>query len=404
MSWGSTDPLLDFAAALEQMSAQGRRRQLRSARIEGPFIVHQNGERLLNFGSNDYLGVVAEGLVESSRSESDGILCGATASALVCGWTPQHERLAVAIAEAEVSEAAVVFPSGYAACSGAVATLCKSGDLILSDELNHASLIDGCRASRAHRLVYPHRDFNFVRDFLSRERGRFKHVWIVTDGVFSMDGDIAPLQELSQIAEQYGANLLVDEAHGTGVLGERGSGLCEALALQDKIPIRIGTLSKAVGHQGGFVVGPRIVIDYLIQFCRPLIYSTSLAPVTAAGACHVIEQMGNWNDRREHVASLARHARTRIDNDSTLMPTFSASELESGIPIVPLVVGSDQNAVSLSSQLREQGFFVPAIRPPTVPEGTARLRLSLSAAHQIDHVDALIDAILMHAFCHRVRR
>lgn len=364
--------------------------------------------RLLNFGGNDYLGVVADRLVpdwqNSTLANSSGarsIPGGATASALVCGWTPQHERLAASIARAESVEAAVVFPSGYAACSGCVATLCRPDDLILSDELNHASLIDGCRSSRAHRVVYPHRDFNFVRDFLTQNRDSFAHAWIVTDGVFSMDGDIAPLRKLADLAEQYRATLIVDEAHGTGVLGDRGSGLCEALGLQDRITIRIGTLSKAVGHQGGFVVGPKVVIDYLIQFCRPLIYSTALAPITAAGACEVIEQMADWHERRKHVASLARHARKRLQSETSFAANAdsakSLSELESGIPIVPLIVGSDAHAVELSGRLREQGFFVPAIRPPTVPEGTARLRLSLSAAHQLEHVDALIDAIVKAA-------
>lgn len=398
------DPLPDFAASLEKASAQGRRRKLRPVCVAGPFLIDEDGKQLLNFGGNDYLGVVADALV-ANRDVKDlaipggGVIpSGATASALVCGWTPQHERLAKSIAQAEGSEAAVIFPSGYAACSGSVATLCRSGDLILSDELNHASLIDGCRSSRAQRVVYPHRDASFVRELLAQRRNEFEHVWIVTDGVFSMDGDVAPLGELVEIAERYRVNVLVDEAHGTGVLGARGSGLCEALGLRDKIPIRIGTLSKAVGHQGGFVTGPRVVIDYLIQFCRTLIYSTALAPITAAGACCVIEQMGQWTDRREHLASLARHTRHRLQHETAFAPmqgsTAELSELESGIPIVPLIVGSDVRAVELSGRLSEQGFYVPAIRPPTVPEGTARLRLSLSATHQMEHIDALIDAIL----------
>ncbi len=389
------DPLSGFAAALDQVAAQNRRRQLRPSRIAGPFLIQQDGTRLLNFGGNDYLGVVADALTDSGVAARSELPSGATASALICGWTPQHERLATAIAQAEGSEAAVVFPSGYAACCGAVATLCRAGDLILSDELNHASLIDGCRSSRAQRMVYPHRDASFVRALLSQKRSQFEQVWIVTDGVFSMDGDAAPLPELVAIAQQYQATLLIDEAHGTGVLGERGSGLCEALGLQEKIPIRIGTLSKAVGHQGGFVTGPRTVIDYLIQFCRTLIYSTALAPVTAAGACEVIEQMGGWGDRRSHLASLARYTRERLQRESWFSPSDVAalSELESGIPIVPLVVGSDERAVQLSRRLAERGFYVPAIRPPTVPEGTARLRLSLSAVHQTEHVDSLIEAI-----------
>ncbi|TWT64636.1 aminotransferase class I/II-fold pyridoxal phosphate-dependent enzyme [Allorhodopirellula solitaria] len=394
-------PLANFAAALEQMTAQGRRRQVQPVYLDGPWLIDAGGQRRLNFGGNDYLGVVADALVSvgqdrggGTAGEAAGVPGGAAASALVCGWTPHHERLAKAIATAENCEAAVIFPSGYAACSGCVATLCRAGDLILSDELNHASLIDGCRASRAQCLVYPHRDVAAVSEILSQRRSEFNQVWIVTDGVFSMDGDVAPLGELVDLADQHDAQLLVDEAHGTGVLGARGSGLCEAVGLQERIGIRIGTLSKAVGHQGGFVTGPRVVIDYLIQFCRPLIFSTALAPTAAAGACRVIEQMEAWQERRKHLTRLAQHARGRLHNETTLMPCRDWSELESGIPIVPLIVGSDQRAVDLSRRLGEQGYYVPAIRPPTVPEGTARLRLSLSAAHQQEHVDALIDTVI----------
>jgi 8-amino-7-oxononanoate synthase len=368
---------------------------VRPHQVDGPYLITPEGTRLLNFGGNDYLGVVANRLGETSRSTSVAA-CGAGASALVCGWTPHHEQLATAIATAEGCEAAVIFPSGYAACSGTIATLCGSGDLILSDQLNHASLIDGCRASTAQKIVYPHRDVSFIRDCLSRRRDEFRHVWIVTDGVFSMDGDVAPLRELVAIAETFAAQLIVDEAHGTGVLGCRGSGLCEAVGVQDKIHIRIGTLSKAIGHQGGFVVGPRIVIDYLIQFCRTLIYSTALAPITASGATAMIEQMGDWTDRREHLAALSRHARARLEAELTsrCISFANSSSLEKGIPIVPLIIGPDRDTVALSERLRDRGFFVPAIRPPTVPEGTARLRLSLSAAHRHEHVDALIDAII----------
>ncbi|EMI41927.1 aminotransferase class I/II-fold pyridoxal phosphate-dependent enzyme [Rhodopirellula sp. SWK7] len=404
-------PFDDFAASLDQMSSLGRRRRLVVQSVSGPYLVTAQSVRLLNFGGNDYLGVVADGLAhrssgptalsvpDSAEEESQGdeglVACGATASALVCGWTPHHEQLAAAIARAEGTEAAVVFPSGYAACSGAIATLCRQGDLILSDQLNHASLIDGCRASKADREIYPHRDVECVDRILSERRGEFRRVWIVTDGVFSMDGDTAPLHDLVRVARKHDAQILVDEAHGTGVLGPRGGGLCEAMGVQQEIAVRIGTLSKAVGHQGGFVAGPRVVIDYLIQFCRTLIFSTALSPRTAVGAHRVITSMADWTDRREHVANLAVHLRRQIAD--CLPDEFTAiepvSELDEGIPIVPIIVGDDARAVEISERLRERGFFVPAIRPPTVPEGTARLRVSLSAAHRLEHVDDLIDAI-----------
>jgi len=385
------DPYHSFSQSLEQMSDRGRRRRLVVQRTDGPYLVNGDQARMLNFGGNDYLGVVAGGPIDASLRPDhvETIPSGATASALVCGWTPHHQRLADSIARLEGTEAAVVFPSGYAACSGTVATLCRENDLILSDALNHASLIDGCRISPAQTIVYPHRDTDRVAELLKQHRDRFEKVWIVTDGVFSMDGTCAPLPELVRLARTHDAALIVDEAHGTGVLGHSGGGLCHAMQLSNEIPIRIGTLSKAIGHQGGFVAGPRVVIDYLIQFCRTLIYSTALSPQTAAGAGWVIDHMALWNDRRDHLASLARHLRSRIGAETS---DRFATDLEAGVPIVPIIVGEDQRTVDLSLRLREQGFYVPAIRPPTVPEGTSRLRVSLSAAHSIEHVDALLDA------------
>ena len=179
---------------------------------------------------------------------------GATASGLVCGWTDRHEKLAEAIAIFEGTEASVVFPTGYAACMGTVATLGRKADLILSDQLNHASLIDGCRLARAEVSVFPHRDVDAVEHVLRKRSSEFRTTWIVTESVFSMDGHVAPLAELCELADRYGAKLIVDEAHGTGVLGETGRGACQALNVDARVPIRIGTLSKAIGAQGGFVL------------------------------------------------------------------------------------------------------------------------------------------------------
>lgn len=376
-----------FEDRLAEIDRQSRRRRLKESTLDGVDLRTPDGKRLLNFGGNDYLGVVAAQSTGAPQRPVGPIPSGASASSLVCGWSSHHEQLANAIARLERCESAVVFPSGYAACSGAVATLCQPDDLILSDQLNHASLIDGCRMSKATKEVYPHRDVDFVERTLRSQRSKFASVWIVTDGVFSMDGNMAPLVALSDLAAKYNAQLIVDEAHGTGVLGPSGGGLCEALQLQDRIPIRIGTLSKAIGHQGGFVAGPQIVVDYLVQFCRSLIYSTALSPVVADGAREVIESMQGWQERREHVASLSRSFRTAMKIPG------SGGAVEAGIPIVPVIVGSDEKTVALSSHLREQGFYVPAIRPPTVPEGTARLRVSISAAHTRDQINSLVNVL-----------
>lgn len=385
---------------LRQTADQSRQRRLNLMTIEGTFISSDDGRRFVNFGGNDYLGVVADQTSRTTRVSdpyTPTVPSGASASSLVCGWTSHHADLADQIARLERTEAAVVFPSGYAACSGTIATLGGPRDLILSDVLNHASLIDGCRAAKATKLIYPHLDCDFIRDALSARRGEFESVWIVTDGVFSMDGDAAPIPDLVEIADRYDCSLIVDEAHGTGVLGDSGGGLCEAMEMRDRVAIRIGTLSKAIGHQGGFVAGPKVVIDYLIQFSRPLIYSTALSPIVAAGAADVIRSFPNWQDRRNRIADLSRMFRERINICLPSSAVPNLSRLESGIPIVPVIIGSDQDAVSLSKRLGDAGFFVPAIRPPTVPDGTARLRVSITAVHQPEQLRDLADAI-KHSF------
>lgn len=380
---------------LDQLRRAGRLRHLVARQPQGAELVEPGGRRLINFGGNDYLGLATEHSSEDSftgtlspakpREKGQPVASGSGASALVCGWTAAHERLARQIATLESTEAAVVFPSGFAACSGAVATLAEAGDLVLSDELNHASLIDGCRLSRAERVIYPHRDVEFVARVLRERRERFARVWIVTDGVFSMDGHIAPLGPLCDVAEAYDATMVVDEAHGTGVLGTSGSGVCEALGVKPRVPIRIGTLSKAIGTQGGFVAGPSSVIDYLINRCRPLIYSTALAPAAVEAAGRAIESFRTQPQRRQRVKQLATTLRELL--------SLPAGPVESTVPIVPVVIGDDSQAVQASRQLAAEGFFVPAIRPPTVPEGTARLRISLSAAHSDASLESLAAAL-----------
>lgn len=369
-----------LSARLVELDQAQRRRRLVPRTAVGVYLLDRDGRRLLNFGGNDYLGLAME------RSVSTELSSGSMASALVCGWSEQHDQLAEKISALESTESAVLFPSGYAACSGTVATLAGKDDLILSDQLNHASLIDGCRLSRAQRVIYPHRDFAHVEDLLRQRRGEYTRVWIVTDTVFSMDGHIAPLRELCDIAEQYDACLIVDEAHATGVLGETGSGACEALDVKQRIAIRIGTLSKAIGSQGGFVAGPAAVVDYLINACRSLIFSTSLAPPAVTAAAAGLESIAAEPERRQRVGQLSRRLRERLSLD--------ADPIESSVPIVSWIIGADQQAVEASARLADAGFYVPAIRPPSVAEGTARLRISLSAAHDEKMVDSLARAVL----------
>lgn len=372
----------DLAQRLDELRDHGRLRQLRSRQSDGVWITESDGERLLNFGSNDYLGMAS---FAASKLPTEKRAIGARASGLVCGWTDRHQLLADKLAQFEGTESAIVFPTGFAACSGTIASLGRRGDLILSDELNHASLIDGCRLSAASRVIYPHQDVDWIDRHLRQHRDEFERVWIVTDTVFSMDGHVAPLRELSKTAQEHRAVMVVDEAHATGVLGSKGSGLCEAMDVKEHAPIRIGTLSKAFGGQGGFVACPQTVADYLVNHCRSLIFSTALSLPAVESALIVLEHRDEMLRRKTHVNRLARKLRTTLGIDS--------GPVESEIPIIPIVIGSDEKAVSASNRLRRLGLFIPAIRPPTVAEGQARLRVSLSADHTTEMLDRLIEGL-----------
>ncbi len=362
-------------------------RQLQPRRIEGAYLIDVSGRRLVHFGSNDYLGFSSD----SSNEPKLALNSGAGASALVAGYTSWHDQLCQELAAWESTEAAVLFPSGYAACSGTVATLADPGDLLLSDELNHASLIDGCRLSKAQRIVYRHRDVEQVEQCLIQSRSQYERCWIVTESVFGMDGDVAPLDQLSDLAQRYDAHLIVDEAHGTGVLGPDRSGGCSHFDLKTKVPIRIGTLSKALGSHGGFVVGPRVVIDYLINRCRSLIFSTAGSPLTISAALEAVTTVRHDDSRTKQVQQLAQRLRDQLHRNfpNRVPPTQVPT-----VPIVPLVIGDNATTVKLSQQLYEAGFFVPAIRPPTVPDGTARLRISVTAAHTSEQIDLLCDTLI----------
>jgi 8-amino-7-oxononanoate synthase len=311
---------------------------------------------------------------------------GAGASPLISGYLPPVRHLERALAAWEGTEAALVFSSGFAANVGVVNTLAGPEDVIFSDELNHASLIDGCRLSSAQVRVYRHIDLEDLEALLIRHGPAARRRIIVTDSVFSMDGDWAPLPEILKLAQKHDALLLVDEAHATGVLGEHGRGLTEFLlgleCLAHSRLIKVGTLSKALGSQGGFVCGTRMLIEGLVNRCRPYIYSTGLAPPSAAAARRALRVVQEEPDRRRHLLALASVLRTRLQN-------LGYSNMPSRSQIVPVIVGDASAAMELSARLAERGFLVPAIRPPSVPEGTSRLRISLTAGHTEDDVERL---------------
>jgi len=289
------------------------------------------------------------------------------------------------LARWEEAQATLVFASGFAANLGTIPSLVEEGDAIFSDALNHASLIDGCRLSRALIHVYRHADVSHLDDLLRKHGASVRRRLIVTDSLFSMDGDVAPLADLLHAAKRHDCRLLVDEAHATGVLGQHGRGLLESLPANDGC-IKVGTLSKALGSQGGFVCGSRQLIRWLVNRARPYIFSTALAPPSAAAARRAVAIVVAEPERRQRLLAGARLLRDALRQNGF-------GETRSQSHIVPVIVGDALEAVQLSRQLEKRGMLVPAIRPPSVPEGTARLRISLTSAHTEEDVIRLVEAL-----------
>ncbi len=360
--------------ALAALEADSLRRSLEPLETPVGARVRIEGRELLNFSSNDYLGLAANELVRQAAQAALALHgVGAGASRLVVGDTPAHQSLERALAKFEGTERALLFNSGYAANVGALTSLFGVGDVVFSDELNHASLIDGCRLSRAKVVVYPHRDVEALEALVRATPGRRRA--IVTDTVFSMDGDRAPVRGLRELADRHELALLVDEAHATGVLGPGGRGLC---ALEGVTPdVHVGTLSKAIGAFGGFVCGSQALCELLLNRARPLIFSTALPAAICAAAERALELISDGGLQVRlagHVAAFATALGARPDS-----------------AIFPVVVGAATRALELSASLRERGFLVKAIRPPTV--ATSRLRIALSAAHSRDEVMALASCL-----------
>ncbi|MFL5355558.1 8-amino-7-oxononanoate synthase [Archangium sp.] len=371
-------------AELDALSARGLKRFLEPLDSpQGP-LVRVGGETLVNFASNDYLGLAASPTVRAAAAaalEAHGV--GSGASRLVVGDTTAHHRLEARLASFERSEAALLFNSGYAANVGTIQSLVGPEDAVFSDALNHASLIDGCRLSRARVVVYPHADVEALEQALASTPARRRLV--VTDTVFSMDGDLAPLREIVRVCQAHGAALLVDEAHATGVLGARGSGLCEELGLGDAVDVRMGTLSKALGGLGAYICASRPVVELVLNRARPLVFSTAL-PAALCAAAEAAVDLVELDDALR--ARLWRNIRRFSEGLRSL--GFLA---EPRSAVFPVIVGEPERAVAASRALRARGLLVKAIRPPTVPEGTSRLRFCLSAAHTEGHVDLALQGL-----------
>ncbi len=350
---------------------------------DGPYVT-MNGKRLLLMCSNDYLGLAGHPALRKAASAAmDRYGFGSGASRLVSGTSGLHRELEQKIARFKGTEAALAFNSGYAANTGIIPAIAGEGDVILSDSLNHASIIDGCRLSKAEVKVYRHCDVEHVEDLLKKSFFA-RRTLIVTDGVFSMDGDIAPLSELAFLAGKYGSVLMVDDAHATGVLGDTGRGTTEHFDLAGQVPIQMGTLGKALGSFGAFAAGGRTLIDYLVNRSRSFIFSTALPPMVCAASIAALDIVDREPERREKL----RENRERfVKGLLSLGIALAASET----PIVPVMIGNPEKTLLVGEKLLEYGIYAAAIRPPTVPEGTARIRTTITAIHTAEDIDNALD-------------
>ena len=364
------------ADSLRQLAAEGLLRGLRPLDSPAGVRVVREGRELWNFASNDYLGLARH--PEIAAAMIDGVQrygTGSTASRLVCGTLPPHRMLEEALAAAKQTEAALTFSSGFATALGVIPAVVGKSDFIILDKLSHACLVDGARLSGGTVRVFPHNDLAKLARVLASTRAKSPaaRILVATESVFSMDGDLCPLRRIVELTENYEALLLLDEAHGFGVLGESGMGLAEQENLQHRITFQMGTLSKAAGLSGGYLAASRDWIDLLINRARPFVYSTAPPPAVAHAAIASLAII-----RSEEGKSLREKLRQNI---ARLSP--------GGTPIIPRLLGSNEAALGAASGLEQAGFLVPAIRYPTVPRGTARLRISLSAAHSGAIIDAL---------------
>lgn len=348
-----------------------------------------NRKTFTNFSSNDYLGLSNHPeIVSAAAAALKKYGFGSGASRLLSGTYPPHLELEERIAKFKNTEAALVFNTGYAANTGIIPVIAGEGSVIFSDQLNHASIVDGVRLSKAEVMVYRHKDLNHLESLLKKSKSKpaTRRV-VITDTVFSMDGDIAPLRDIAELCKRHGAILMIDDAHGTGVLGKTGRGGPEHFGIKSDNIIQMGTLSKAAGCYGAFVAGSRQVIDLLVNRARSFIYSTSLPPAVCAAGIKAVQIM----EKRSTALRKKMWDNTKRLQEGFHMLGFDT--LGSETPIVPLLAGEVDNALKLGRYLYDNGIFAPAIRPPTVPEGMCRIRFTVTAGHTAEDIDRTLECL-----------
>jgi 8-amino-7-oxononanoate synthase len=373
MSW-------NLAEDLEWIRSEGLYRRLRV--LEGPEAseVVVDGRRALLLCSNDYLGLATHPeVVAAAREALERWGAGSGSSRLISGTLGLHSELEDKIAAWKGTERALLFSSGYHANLGCLQALVGRGDAILSDELNHASLIDGCRLSRAEVRIYRHGDLGSLEEALRATAGARRRL-VVTDSVFSMDGDCAPLVAICELAERHGAAVMVDEAHATGLFGASGSGLVEELGLHGRVLVQMGTLGKALGSFGAYVAGPAELVETLVNRARTFIFTTALPPAAVAAASRAIDLVRSDPELRRRAWRNARQLHARLRAAGYRLPTLQSA-------ILPIRIGDSRRTMELCERLLERGVFAQGIRPPTVPPGTARIRVTVMASHSEEQLD-----------------
>jgi glycine C-acetyltransferase len=387
-----SDPLAYLDDALADLRARSLYRPLRV--LDGPQTPHarMDGRPVISLSSNNYLGLATHPhLVEAALAAVRDLGVGSGAVRTIAGTMELHEELERRLAAFKHTEAVLTYQSGFTANSGVIPTITGERDLIVSDELNHASIIDGVRLSKAARAVYPHKDVDGLEGVLREARakggaaGPYEHILVITDGVFSMDGDIAPLPGICDVSERYDAAVMIDDAHASGVLGRNGRGTVDHFGLHGRVDIQVGTLSKAVGVLGGYVAGTQALRDYLVQRSRPILFSTSHPPAVVAACLAAIDVLEGEPERIERL----------WDNTRFFKAGLAALGFDTGIsetPITPVMVGDSERAGQLSGRLLELGVFAQAVVYPTVALDRARIRTIVSSEHSRDDLQACLDA------------
>ncbi len=382
---GNVHELEYLQEKIEQLKKDGVYRQLPVLEGGNDAEAVLNGRKIINLSSNNYLAFANHPRLKKAAIEAiEKYGAGTGAVRTIVGNMSIHEELEKILAEFKREEAAFIYQSGFNCNMGTIQAVTERGDLIVSDELNHASIIDGVRLSRAGRAIFRHADMNHLEEVLKAERDKYKNVLIITDGVFSMDGDIAPLPEIVELAEKYGALTYVDDAHGSGVLGESGRGTVDHFGLQGRVDFTMGTLSKAIGVVGGYVAGSKVMYEWLNHRARPVLFSTTMPPSAAGSIIEALKMLMESTEYTDRLWDNSKHFKEKVK-------ALGFNTGNSQTPITPVIIGEEAKTMEFSRKLLEKGVFVSGIVFPTVPVGTGRVRCMVTAGHTKAQLDRAVD-------------